>query len=430
MLDLFIRRLIKDRGTIINPKRRTKHHLVEPISLTDEFESWTFDHFRGLFDFWLVRDVKSSVSFPNFWTLNPNAQIDYMISNESIDDTDDSSIKHIERPSTKSLDSFIRDICKIEDNGMFMSWYNTLTTGENITTFAHLTNLNQKDWERISRLPMNAIKTIKFYIDQEKQMIEQRKSKQSSDNNCHSMETTPYSKAEIRANLHMIKLFFHRQLEDIEGIQTIPRLDSYCVKQAFNEMRQEGYEDDGLFDQMELFFQPLTVTDKELVIDENDLSNLDDDDVKKKKCLDAEINDFKERFEIINKQRIQLIEDIEKIKNQRRENYDNNKKELENKSNEQRNQLDRNWSKEEDRLKAEMNSKEEYLKKLEEQLQDIESKRMSSEQLLEIIRKNLLSTGKIIDRGLVRPHRGFIMYGPPGENTRFVNHTLKLYIYI
>ena len=43
---------------------------------------------------------------------------------------------------------------------------------------------------------------------------------------------------------------------------------------AFKEMRDGGYEEDGLFDEMKSFFQPLTVTDAELIIDEEDRQEL------------------------------------------------------------------------------------------------------------------------------------------------------------
>jgi hypothetical protein len=62
----------------------------------------------------------------------------------------------------------------------------------------------------------------------------------------------------------MIKLFFIHQLENDNDIEVIPQLEAQCVEKAFEEMRHEGYEDDGLFDDMKLFFQPLTITDDEL----------------------------------------------------------------------------------------------------------------------------------------------------------------------
>ena len=416
MLDLLIRQQIKDRGRIISAQKQTKHRLVEPISLTDEFESWTFDHFHGLFDFWLVCDANSQLSFPNSWTLNANTKIDYLISNGSISDTNDSLIKHIERPNTKSLESFIEDICKIENNGMYLTWYKALAIEENITTYAHLTNLNQKEWERIKHLSMNALKTIKFYIDQEKQLVEQRKTQET-----HQDES--YSKAEIRANLHMIKLYFIRQLEHIEGIKPIPRLDCYCVKTAFIEMREEGYEDDGLFDQMKLFFQPLTVVDEELTINEQDLRKLKDNDEKEKKRLEGEITSYPQLREQKNKEIGKLNTEIDNIKNKRLENFaDLNKKvrESQNQPYDKQIKLESQWAEIDDSLEGQLKTKYEELTKYMNDLSSIENKQIDDKKLLEIITQRIDSIQTTIDRKLVKPHRGFIMYGPPGKNSRLM----------
>ncbi|CAF1636763.1 unnamed protein product, partial [Adineta steineri] len=311
LLDLFIRQLMIDRGTVTFLNSQTKYRLVEPISLTDEFESWTFDHFHGLLDFWLAIDSNIETNFPSPWTLNPDAHIDYIIVTQLTNADNDSSGKHSERPSTKSLENFIRDICRIQANGMFNTWYKALCTEENIATYAHLTNLNQKEWDRIGRLPMNALKTIKFYVDQEKQMVEERKTKKLSEDK--TIENKPYSKAEIRANLHMIKLYFNRQLEDTDGIEIVPRLEAYCVDTAFQEMREEGYEDDGLFDEMKLFFQPLTVTEKELIINKNTLSTLYQEQVAEGMALKAEIEKLKQRFTEKDKKIKKLSNEIEQI---------------------------------------------------------------------------------------------------------------------
>jgi hypothetical protein len=166
-----------DRETVTLAPSTTRCRLVEPISLTDEFESWRFDHFRGLLDFWLAMDGKCQQALPVLWALTPNAEIEYIVATRVVSGDDDPSAKQSERPSTKSIANFLRDICRIEGNKMYDKWYKALVYEESIATYAHLTNLNQKEWEKISKLPMNALKTIKFYVDQEKQMVEERKTK-------------------------------------------------------------------------------------------------------------------------------------------------------------------------------------------------------------------------------------------------------------
>lgn len=177
MIDLFIRQTMIERGIVTFTRNQTRFRLVEPISLTDEFESWSFDHFHGLIDFWLTIDLNNKQPFPNQWQLHSQAKIYYIIQNQLNTTGDIQTSKHLERPSTKSLENFLRDICQIEENEMLMDWYESLVEKEYITTYAHLTNLNQKEWEQIQHLPMNALKTIRFYINREKQMIEERKTK-------------------------------------------------------------------------------------------------------------------------------------------------------------------------------------------------------------------------------------------------------------
>jgi hypothetical protein len=169
ILDLFIRQQLSNRGIITFKRLRSKYRLVEPISLTDDFDSWTFDNFQQIFDFWLTIDPHNNTAFPTRWKLQENAVLNYIIG--GISDQTNARIQH---PSTISLENFIRDICKIEDNGMGKHWYEALIDDEDIVTYAHLSNLTQPEWDRIKKLPMNALKTIKFYVDQEKNLTASR----------------------------------------------------------------------------------------------------------------------------------------------------------------------------------------------------------------------------------------------------------------
>ena len=145
--------------------------------------TWTFDHFHSLMDFWLTIDLTYKTKFPEKWKLSPTANIKYTIVEQLTSTDNNQATKHIERPSTKALDSFIRDVCHIEDNGLADEWLEALTKKENISTYAHLANLNQQEWEKIDDLPMNALKIIKLYVDREKQTAEERKKKKVVDSN-------------------------------------------------------------------------------------------------------------------------------------------------------------------------------------------------------------------------------------------------------
>lgn len=219
----------------------------------------------------------------------------------------------------------------------------------------------------------------------------------------------------------MIKLYFNRQLEDKDGIELIPRLEAYCVDTAFQEMREEGYEDDGLFDEMKLFFQPLTVTDKELIINKNTLSTLYREQLAEKKELIAEIEKLKKRFTEKDAQINKLSNEIEQIITKRAAEFLQYETDLDKKENESINkqmELNNIWEIRDLQWDEEINSKKELLAEYENELQTIEKDRKYNENLSQIIQKNLSSNHMIIDRRLVKPHRGFIMYGPPGNNNQ------------
>lgn len=181
ILDLLIRQQMADRGVITVTPGTTRCRVVEPITRTDEFDSWRFDHFHGLMDFWLTLDPSFEKPFPQRWRLTEDAQVEYIVTPKLTIGEKSSSSEQAERPNTKSLRNFIQSICRIEGLGQADDWYKKLADEENISTYSHLTNLNQREWERISKLPMNALKTIKFYIDLEKQMVEERRAKKSDE---------------------------------------------------------------------------------------------------------------------------------------------------------------------------------------------------------------------------------------------------------
>lgn len=176
LLDVFIRKELKDRGDItLSSSNEKLYRLVEPVSLTDEFSSWTFDLFRSIFDLWLSIDAECEKTFPIVWKFDDeNGQIDYVIKNDLFSNDENSSKTQSGRPSTKDLPSFIQGVCRIETNNNASVWLEKFKE-ENITTYAHLSNLNDEEWKRISKLPMNALKTIRFYVDQAKQSVEERK---------------------------------------------------------------------------------------------------------------------------------------------------------------------------------------------------------------------------------------------------------------
>ncbi|CAF3762706.1 unnamed protein product [Rotaria sp. Silwood1] len=410
ILDLFIRQQMIDRGLITFSSPRSRFRLVESVSLTDEFDSWIFDHFHGLMDIWLAIDLTNQTKFPEKWKLSPTANIKYTIVKQLPSGDAEQTTKHIERPSTKQLDSFIRDVCLIEDNGLADVWLEALRKKENIETYAHLANLNQQEWEKIDELPMNALKILKLYVDREKQMAEECKKKTVANSN----ENDSYSKAELRANLHMIKLYFVRQLEGQDGIPTLPRLEKFCVETAFDEMRAEGFEDDGLFGEMQLFFQPLTITENELCINPSLRANMRRKELEEQQKLQSNIDESNETL-AAEKARLKTAnEEYEKLKKQRDEEVavDSNKPPPANLQEKTKRNME--WAKKDDTWRKVRAACKKEIKEFEDKIKRIETSIANSETSLDEVKKTLANDKTKIDQRLVKPHRGFIMYGPPG----------------
>lgn len=216
----------------------------------------------------------------------------------------------------------------------------------------------------------------------------------------------------------MIKLYLIRQLEGHDDVPVLPRLETFCVEKAFEEMREEGYEDDGLFDEMKLFFQSLTVTEKELTISSTLLDNLKQEQATKKEALDAQIKIIDEQREDYENQLKTLENELKKIEEQRVEDYrqsESDAQKPENKPYEKQIELDRAWLKKNEDMRKEQKEKKASMNELHQKILDVGTKRTTCKNSLKMLEQPLDKKHTEIDRRLVKPHRGFIMYGPPGK---------------
>ncbi|CAF5175598.1 unnamed protein product, partial [Rotaria sp. Silwood1] len=96
------------------------------------------------------------------------------------------------------------------------------------------------------------------------------------------------SESELLACIHQIKLYFYYILADefaSVGIPTPAKLDARCVHLSFDEMRRDGFADDGLFDQMKVFFLPLTMIEHDLTINDVQWRNLSRDRLREREQL-------------------------------------------------------------------------------------------------------------------------------------------------
>lgn len=172
MLDpeTFLALFIQERVRALSPVRRRQSkrlHLVEQLTVTDEFGTWSYDHFRGLFD--LELRPCSDEPFPDAWTLaeNPSLRCRIIFSRTcSADEKMSTAIS--DRPRTDSLDQFVHDVCAKEDNQLAQKWVDCLGRND-IFTFSHLLNLKQTEWDHIKILSINAKKILKAAVDRERE---------------------------------------------------------------------------------------------------------------------------------------------------------------------------------------------------------------------------------------------------------------------
>jgi DNA repair exonuclease SbcCD ATPase subunit len=220
----------------------------------------------------------------------------------------------------------------------------------------------------------------------------------------------------------MIKLYFNHALKDEKGIVRLPKLDARCVKKTFEEMRQ-GYEDDGLFDEMMQFFLPLTVTENELVLDENEMRYNTEEKRRTQNQYEKEIRDLTRENENIIENIDQRKGIISQIKQERQKLFDELERDLKeikvkrlNSYAREKNELEKQWSKKD-------NIQSDRIKEIKKDIEKMETNHKANETLIKE-KRNLLNTiiddlnnqQTHIDDKLVKPHRGFIMYGPPGND--------------
>ncbi|CAF4640531.1 unnamed protein product [Rotaria sp. Silwood2] len=432
-LYLFIREQMHEYDTITSTADRnaTRFRLIEPITSNDEFGPWSYDHWHGLFDLEL-KPHGDNVEFPERWRLAQNVKIHCCI--ETCNSKERNSFpSHTDRPRTATLDVFVHDVCKRENNGQSESWLKGLRQ-EDIFSFEHLNNLNQFEWDRIHALSVNAKRILKVAVDRERtsiagerrrRVIDEPNDENKEQTDTTSVEDSSITDSELFANLHLIKLFIWHKLRDQPAVQShgaLAKLEMKCLNVAFEEMRFEGFVDDVLFPKIREFFLPLTISEQELHVKRSSnqtarltrskelrkqiklyttkLDKLNDDDQKcNEETLQIEqlIKDHEvEHFQVLttwkskksNKKQQKQLETLHRI-------YQNCLKDQE------------NFLKQRHKLKQE---KERTQKTINEWQNKIEW----TKECLQTIEMELNTPHKPVQKQIVKPPRGLIMYGPPG----------------
>jgi hypothetical protein len=201
------------------------------------------------------------------------------------------------------------------------------------------------------------------------------------------------------ANLHQIRLYFHYILEEQYAAANVPvpsKVDFRCVNLSFQEMRQDGFADDGLFDRMKKFFLPLTTTEQDLNVSDARWATISKKRIAEKNGLEIErFNIIRER-ERVEDRYYNLDEFITDTTREINKSENNNRERL---------AFERQISeyrRERDKLEPQRNDLRSRLDKIDDMLANIE----------QALNREKQNTGA---RDLIKPNRGFIMYGPPGK---------------
>ncbi|CAF1235695.1 unnamed protein product [Didymodactylos carnosus] len=237
-------------------------------------------------------------------------------------------------------EQFVKDVCEKLNNGQAERWLELLRN-EDIRTYTHLANLKHSEWNDIKSIPVNARKDLKNFVNLEKQMAAGKKKKERTD-----------------------------------------------VK-AFEEMRENGFADDGLFDRMKKFFLPLTLIEQDLRISDTQWSEL-------------AAKYHAENFQLEN-DRTSVIRDLAVVE----DHYYN---------------LDELMTQAAATTTTRTTTFDRQISAYRKEREDLEPRRSDLrtrlEQIDDMIKNiNMALTGRTHttnDKKLLKPNRGFIMYGPPG----------------
>jgi hypothetical protein len=233
----------------------------------------------------------------------------------------------------------------------------------------------------------------------------------------------------------LIKLLIFYTLRDEKLVQdhgALPRIEAECLDIAFEEMRAEGFADDGLFLKMREFFLPLTISEYEL-------------HMKRQSSVDEHLAHMNRRdqLRVDIQQRIgRLTEEIEKYQKLDNEIHrlirciaDGENVYMTSRSTlASRNDYEQQYKAEALHILYERWQTETFNRY--QQLQDVRTRKDLSENekknlekeieedsaRLKTMELELSAPNEQIDKQLIKPPRGLIMYGPPGKfgrNLRF-----------
>ena len=200
----------------------------------------------------------------------------------------------------------------------------------------------------------------------------------------------------------------------------LSKLEAACIEASFDEMRNEGYADDGLFPAMSEFFLPLTISEQELKMTRSGFGsqarqNHLEEHTREIDRLERLANeatmhrrDIEERITNLNETIQQTyVAYLDDRLNVNRENTPRQQaKELQ--------QIDQQWQYNRTQFDEQLRSSKSIMHQWTKRIADLEKQIDEHNTQRSNIRTESNQPQRPVDQGLVKPSRGFIMYEPPG----------------
>ncbi|CAF4161047.1 unnamed protein product [Rotaria sp. Silwood2] len=431
----------------------TRFRLVEPIRLNDEFDRWEYDHLRGLFELEL-EPHGSNTRFPTRWHLADNVSI-YCRINTINSSEQNASSSHFDRLHTDSLDAFVQDVCAHENNNRSNEWLKALRDAD-ILHFEHLTSLDRTEWDRIPGLTVNAKRILRAEADRHRTSTvgEQRRqiTNNSEDENKEEIEHLATSEnlstsiSELYANIHLIKLYMWHVLRDQPAVKrfgNLAKIETKCLDAAFEEMKFEGFADDGLFSRMKEFFLPLTISQQEFHIHWSSDGRIQRTWLERRDKLRENLKELETKLKKEIKAYRTCYEEISKVEesiNDEQQHYSSRVETLNSKNNntkqirtinrllesvrrskkpskeqvEALRQAHREFEEHKSDLLRKLDKLTEMKNAIQMKITDFETQIEEEKARLNMIETKLNTPQQPVDNQLVKPPRGLILHGPPG----------------
>ncbi len=247
------------------------------------------------------------------------------------------------------------------------------------------------------------------------------------------------------ANLHLIKLFICYTLREERALRrrgALSKLEADCLNTAVNEMRDEGFADDGLFPKIAEFFLPLTISEQELCIerglDKQKRQTLLKDHEKLSTDIKKKSDEYDEQIRIFWTYHDKITTLKKDLSNARARHTQERLIMVARTNDEQQQQkqqaqalqkFDEQWHRQEADLVRKINEENKLKNDLEKFINKLKKEIDENEARFKNIETELVTPPKYVDKQLIKPARGLIMYGPPGKFLHISQNIFYLFVF-